>query len=302
MRIVGLAGLVFFANILMTTEVVAAESGAEILVSNAVVTVTRADFDLEMERVPEADRFEFLASRERIGRLLQEILIRKTLVDQAHQAGLDKSPQIVKKLAVAQEKLLATERVNHLEQEVKLPDFELRAKEIYKLNPEKFIENPTIRASHILISTKDRSKEAALKLAQDVHAMAAGGKDFGELAAKYSDDRGTKDSKGDLGYFSAESMVKPFATAAFAMKNGDISAPVETQYGFHLIQVLDTKPGGKQSYESVRAKIIDELKANYIAELKTAHIAKIREGSNMKVNEEGILKLKTSLTSAEAKK
>src|ERR1035437_5817333 len=116
MRIAGFAYFVILA--VMSVGEVCADPGTEVLVSNSRVSVTRADFDAELDRVPEGDRFEFLVSRERIGRLLQEILIRKTLADQARQVGLDESPQIIKKITAAQEGVLAAERINHLEQEI----------------------------------------------------------------------------------------------------------------------------------------------------------------------------------------
>ncbi|CAN5317597.1 N/A [soil metagenome] len=302
MKVAGLLGWMVWVVVGVTGVVHAADADNAVLVSNAQVTVTRADFDAEMERIPQADRFEFLASRERIGRMLQEILTRKTLASEARALGLDKSPAALRKITVAQERTLAEERVNHLEQEVKLPNFELRARELYKLNPERFTEKPTIRASHILIGTKDRSKDAALKLAQDVHAQLVAGKDFGELAAKYSDDNASKARKGDLGYFPADAMVKPFADAAFALKKGAISAPVESDFGFHLIQVVDTKPGGKQSYDDVKSQIIGELKASYVAEFKMAHVSKTRDDKSMKSNEDEIMKLKTTIPSSSSGK
>jgi peptidyl-prolyl cis-trans isomerase C len=303
MRIGTLVSCILLSGLSVAGQVNAADAATDTLVSNSRVAVSRADFDAELlERVPSDDRFEFLASRERIGRMLAEILTRKTLADEARKAGLDKSPQITVKMALAQERVLATERVNHLDQEVKLPDFEPRAKEIYKLNPERFTEKHTVRASHILIGLQGRSKEEALKLAKEVHAQAVSGKDFAELVTKYSDDPGSKDKKGDLGYFAAEAMVKPFSNAAFAMKKGEISAPVESEFGFHIIQVVDTKPGGKQPYDTVRPAIIEELKTQYVADFKANHVGQIRADKDMKVNEEEIQKIKTVLPHSTNKK
>src|SRR3990167_629573 len=107
MRFVGPVCLAVLAVASVAGNVYAADAGTSPLVSNAQVTVTRADFDAEMERVPEADRFEFLASRDRIGRMLQEILTRKTLAAEARALGLDKSPSTVRKITVAQERVLA---------------------------------------------------------------------------------------------------------------------------------------------------------------------------------------------------
>lgn len=273
------------------------ESGNVVLVSNARVAVTKADFEAEIERVPEQDRFEFLASRERIGKVLEEILLRKTLASEALESGLDKLPGTIKRLAAARERVLATEMMQSLGKNAKTPDFELRAKEIYRVNPDKYTVKPTVRASHILVNFKDRSKDEALKRAQEVHTLATGGDDFGALASKYSDDGGSKAEKGDLGYFSADMMVKPFSDAAFALKPGEISAPVETQFGFHVIKVNEVKPGFKQDYAAVKANIIEELNSEYSEGLKKDHLIQIRTDKTIKIDEAEIAKIKSVLPS-----
>ncbi|OGT02754.1 MAG: hypothetical protein A2Z65_07740 [Gallionellales bacterium RIFCSPLOWO2_02_58_13] len=273
----------------------AEKSGDIVLVSNARAAVTKADFEAEIERVPEQDRLEFLASRERIGKVLEEMLVRKTLAVEARQAGLDKLPVVIRKMAAAQENALAAERIKELAQGVKLPDFRVRAREIYRIETDKYTVKPMVRASHILVNFKERSKDEALKRAEEVYALAKSGNDFGALAEKYSDDSSNKASKGDLGYFSADMMVKPFSDAAFAMKPGEISAPVETQFGFHVLRLDDAKPGYKQDFDTVSGAIIEQLKAEYLTELKKNHLVDIRADSTIKVNEEEILKIKTTL-------
>lgn len=100
-------------------------------------------------------------------------------------------------------------------------------------------------ASHVLIQYKGsqraaatitRSKEEAKKLADEVLAKAKKGQDFAGLAKQYSDEPGAKDRAGTLGKFAKGQMVKPFADAAFALKPGEISNVVETDFGFHVIK------------------------------------------------------------------
>jgi hypothetical protein len=103
----------------------------------------------------------------------------------------------------------------------------------------------TIGAAHILLSykgtpgaapTMTRTKDEAQKLAAEVAAKAKKGEDFAALSTKYSDDTGAKRNGGSLGTFTRERMVKPFSEAAFALKPGQISGVVETQFGFHVIK------------------------------------------------------------------
>jgi parvulin-like peptidyl-prolyl cis-trans isomerase-like protein len=102
-----------------------------------------------------------------------------------------------------------------------------------------------ISARHLLIAYKGalraspgigRSKAEALARAEEAQKRAAGGEDFVALVKQYSDEPGAADRGGDLGKFDRQSMVPAFANAAFALKVGEVSAVVETQFGFHVIK------------------------------------------------------------------
>jgi parvulin-like peptidyl-prolyl isomerase len=106
-------------------------------------------------------------------------------------------------------------------------------------------EEEKISASHILVAYKEsrsatpaitRSKDQARKRAEEALKKAKAGKDFAGLAREYSDDPGSGPKGGDLGAFPKSMMVKPFGDAAFALKPGEISAIVETDFGFHVIK------------------------------------------------------------------
>ncbi len=107
-----------------------------------------------------------------------------------------------------------------------------------------------IRARHILVTTEDEAKKIAKELKD--------GGDFGELAKKHSQDRGGAGG-GDLGYFTRGQMVKPFEEAAFALAKGKISAPVQTQYGWHLIKIEDKRDRKPPAFEEVKDQITASL-------------------------------------------
>ena len=119
------------------------------------------------------------------------------------------------------------------------------------------------RASHILVSidgTDDAAVAKAKARAEDLLKQIRAGADFAELAKKYSADPGSAEQGGDLGYFGRGVMVPSFEKVAFAMKKGEISEPVRTPYGFHIIKLTGIHAGKTRSFESMR----DDLRKQYL--------------------------------------
>lgn len=149
------------------------------------------------------------------------------------------------------------------EASIQLADQEL--KDYYDLHTEQFFNPKTVEARHILIKTLqgmsqeeiDKKKELALDIMKQAKE---GKKDFAELAKMYSEDPGSKDNGGFLGAFKKEAMVKPFADAAFSMNPGDISEPVLTQFGWHIIKVEKVNEEYTTSFEDAKDRIIAKLK------------------------------------------
>lgn len=102
-----------------------------------------------------------------------------------------------------------------------------------------------VRAAHILLNLEENAVPAdTLKIYNqilDIRKKALGGEDFAKLAKQFSQDPSAKENSGDLGYFSAFRMVYPFESAAFKTKKGEISMPVRTRYGYHIVKVLDIR-------------------------------------------------------------
>jgi len=139
-------------------------------------------------------------------------------------------------------------------------------KKQYEANQNKYGKPEERQASHILIAVKpDASaadKAAAKKKAEDVAAEAKKAPDkFAELARKYSQDPGSAAQGGDLGFFSRDgSMVKPFEDAVFSMKPGEISGPVQTEFGYHIIKLGEIHPAKMQGFDEVKGQIEQDLK------------------------------------------
>lgn len=137
-----------------------------------------------------------------------------------------------------------------------------RIKDFYEQNQEQFKIPQKVEARHILIKVAQDAEEEkvneALKRAQDIFDMAQKGQDFEELAKQYSEGP-TKDNGGYLGVFEKQSMVKPFADKAFSMKAGDISEPVKTMFGWHIIKVVAKFDASVQTMAMASETIKKEL-------------------------------------------
>ncbi|AOY58168.1 SurA N-terminal domain-containing protein [Desulfococcus multivorans] len=135
-------------------------------------------------------------------------------------------------------------------------------KAYFEEHPDEFAVQKTVKARHILFRLENDSspEEVATqrKKAETVLALAREGQDFGELAKTYSEDPG-KDRGGDLGTFTRETMVKPFADQAFSMKAGEISDPVRTQFGWHIIKVEAVNEAYQKTLDEVDEEIIQKI-------------------------------------------
>ena len=150
-----------------------------------------------------------------------------------------------------------------LQGDIKLAEEDLR--KYYSENASRYAVAEERRASHILIKAdkgaakaeRDKAKARAEELLVQLRKNPAA---FAELARKNSQDEGSAANGGDLDYFGRGAMVKPFEDAAFALKSGEISNVVESDFGFHIIQLTGVRGGDTKSFESVRAQIEQEVR------------------------------------------
>ncbi len=143
------------------------------------------------------------------------------------------------------------------------------ARAYYEQNKARYATAEQRRASHILIELPSGAdgarKQAARERAAALRERLLGGADFATLAKAESQDSGSAAAGGDLGFFTRETMVKPFADAAFGMKVGETSDVVESEFGFHVIRLTEIKPASERGFEAVRASIEAEIRSQQAA-------------------------------------
>jgi len=182
------------------------------------------------------------------------------------------------KKGIAIQKLIETQ----IADKIKISDEESKA--FYDTNPDLFKQPEQIKASHILIKVEpgvdEIKKSEAKEKIKNIQQKLNKGEDFATLAKEFSEGP-SKNKGGDLGYFQRGQMVKPFEDAAFALKTEEVSDIVETQFGYHIIKVVDKKPEKTIAYENVKKDLTQHLKQEKTNQEVKIYIQKSREKSKI---------------------
>lgn len=229
-------------------------------------SITDSDLDRIIEKYPVEKRiyFETMAGR----RQLLEQKIAFTLFGlYGEEMGKDKEEHFVKHLQDLKEQILTQMIMQELFAGVTVTDEE--ARQFYQKHPERFVLEETVRARHILTDTEETAKQIFLEVTEKEM-------DFAHAAEKYSKCP-SKEKGGDLGYFKRGMMVKEFEDEAFSLPLHVVSDPVKTQFGYHIIEVLDRTEKGMISYEEVEEKLKEQMKAEKQQEIYEKKIEELKE-------------------------
>lgn len=179
------------------------------------------------------------------------------------------------------ERLLMNRHLSlEVERELAKVDWDAAAREEYQANQPQYTTDERVSAAHVLIGLDDRSEEEALARAQEVLAKLKAGEDFAAVATEYSDDPSVAVNKGELGFFGRKQMVLPFEEAAFAMtEKGQLSEPVKTQFGYHIIRFNERKEPQLQPFDAVKERIIASLKKKTAGDIRAEKINAIKSGA-----------------------
>ncbi len=218
-------------------EVVARVNGDAISYSD--LAMAEAELAAQLEGVPEDVKLEYL-----VGLMID----RKLLAAAANGAGMEDNPKVQKRMAYYREKAMGdvylSEQLNNA-----VSDEEARAEYDTRVGGIELKEE--VRARHILVETEEEAKAVIERL--------EAGEDFAAVAKEESTGPSGEDG-GNLGYFTRDRMVPEFSEAAFALQAGEISGPVKTDFGWHVIKVEDRRTQQLVPFEDVKADIKAELR------------------------------------------
>lgn len=221
---------------------------AKLLVTVNGTKVTTEDFDREVKALP--DYIRAMANTPQGKKeLLDNLVMRELILQQAAKDGLDKGKDLEERMAEVKKRIVVDLFLKKkVETEAKISDEELKG--FYEKNLDKFKSGEQIRASHILVKAESE--------AQAIQEQLKKGGNFEELAKSKSVDSSAAKG-GDLGWFGKGNMVPAFEKAAFALKEGQVSGIVKSDFGFHIIKLTGKRAAGTRPFDEVKEQIKSAL-------------------------------------------
>lgn len=230
-------------------------------------------------------------SAENLEKVAKNFMLYKALAQHAQDIGLDKTPEVQKLVEINQQRVLGEVYLTHYLDKLDTPNFESVALENYKLNKNQFVQPEMISAQHILIHFGDDESESQAKAKSVRDNVLEAKQSFADLAKEYSNDPSAQKNGGNLGTFNRSEMVPEFSKAAFELKVGEVSQPVKTQFGWHIIQVLEKKPAKVKDFSKVKKDLIRTAEQNFKNNARNQKLSETVYTPNLKVNENLIKKL-----------
>ena len=261
LRVAAAAALVFCAT---------AQAAEPVLFEGKKIAITAADVQADSLRMPPEMRPLVLARPETVMQMASNLFARRALAERAESEGLAKDPAVAAALRIARDKVLSDAMLEKIDRIHAPSDAALEgmARDAYRAKPERFQQPEQLKVRHILIAGKTpEAKAQAEKALADIQA----GADFAKLAKELSADKGSADKGGELGAFAKGRMVPEFEAAAFALdKPGALSGVVETQFGYHVLQLQERIPAGVKQFAEVRDELVKEARTKFTQDARVA--------------------------------
>lgn len=257
-----------------------AASGGEIVATYAGTTLTSERVLDELKRLPAPSR-TYLSSNDRKRQFVDNLILNDLLFSEGKKAGYDHDAEIERQVEDLRRRLIVQRVTRQFQTPPEVSDEQVQ--KYYDDNPDLY-STTQIRASHILVKEEATAKQLSAELKQHPEK-------FAELARERSTDASTAPKGGDLGLFGAGRMVPDFERVAFRLKVGEISEPVKTQYGYHLVTVTERKDGQPRPFDQVKEQIRATLRSKGQQEQTQTYFDGLKRQANVIVNDDVVAKI-----------
>lgn len=252
----GLA-LIFLSSAVHSQDIY---SDQTVVAKRGDAVITMLDVDAALLSVPARLRANVMNNPKRIEELLERLLTNRQLALEGRAQGLDDNAIFKQAVVLQNDRLLSEQRLIEYRADLQLGNIEELAQERYLVNPDAYAIPGTVSVRHILVDAKTRSDGEALELAKQIQAKAVAGGDFVALVKEYSDDPSNESNEGLIPNAESEGLDPAFAAAVKELKTpGEISPVVKSQFGYHVIVLIQRSPSKPRSFDEVKEKIVAEI-------------------------------------------
>lgn len=284
-------------NTLFVSSVMAGDVVGSWVVKNEAAQVDEKELNTIVRSLISTGQIsEKQLSNSHVEKAAKDFMLYKILAANAQELGLDQAPEVQKLLEMSQQRVLGGIYLVDYLDNLEMPNFELIAQEEYKLNKQQFMRPEMVKAQHILIDF-DGDEDRSLAQAREIREkVVSAERSFADLAKEFSSDPSAQNNGGELGFFDKTQMVPEFSEAAFSLKPGDVSEPVKTQFGWHIIQTLEKRPAKMMAFSEVKDNLMRNAEQRFKQEARSKKLNETLYTPNLKVNEDLIKKVVNDLS------
>lgn len=249
----------------------------DVLARQGSVTVTQGELDAQFSKIPSNYRLAFIRDGDRVSDMIQNLLRGKLVAADAMSNNFEDKKLVKLRMESAAEKELAEAWALEITETAPDADYKTLAYEHYLANPDAYMTEHIVDVSHILISRELRDETEALELVNSLRRQLDDEPGlFEAMVMEHSDDPSKVNNQGRFPRMKKGEMVKPFELAAFSLENsGDISEPVETSYGYHIIVMNNNFPPRLEPFEEVQDEAIAEAKERYLTSYRAKYLGRL---------------------------
>ncbi|WP_440225638.1 peptidylprolyl isomerase [Dokdonella sp. MW10] len=263
-----------------------------VVASRGDATVTLADIDASMLRIPPHQRADTMNSPKRIEDLITQILLTRQLANAGIAKGLDKDPVVKHAMDMSAENVIGAQTIMDFREKLDVGDVEKLARERYAADPSAFDTPVHVTVTHILIDTKARPDDEAKALATRIHERAAT-EDFEALVMEFSDDPSKAANKGRIIDANSNRMDRYFAQAADLLrKPGELAPVTKSQFGYHVIKLESREEARRRTYDEVRLTLVDNLRTGLSEQKVKEYVDQLRS-ETLDANPDAVASLRT---------
>jgi len=223
----------------------------------------------------------YLTQPERRRQFVENMIMNDLLFREGEQLGIENDPEIERQVADLRKRLVVQRVMRRYQTPPTITDEEVRA--YYDANPDLY-STTQVAASHILVKDEETAKQIYAELQQHPDRFAA-------IATEKSTDTGSAKKGGELGLFGQGRMVPEFDKVAFSLKVGQISEPVKTRYGYHIIKVTERKEGERKPFDQVKEQIRTTLRNQRLQAQVDGHFAELKKDADVKIDDAALARV-----------